>query len=94
MQLYRQLVEEPAYDKDAVWLWKGHCLQQLAYSAPNAQERRDYVDHAIECMAYSILKASYTSILKASYTSMLKASYTSMQERRDYVDHAIECTYA
>ena len=67
VQLYRQLVEEPAYDKDAVWLWKGHCLQQLAYSAPNAQERRDYVDHAIEC-------TSYTSMLKAAYTSMLKAS--------------------
>ena len=73
VQLYRQLVEEPAYDKDAVWLWKGHCLQQLAYTAPNAQERRDYVDHAIECTSYCMLNASYTSMLKAAYTSMLKA---------------------
>lgn len=49
VQLYRQLVDEPSYDKDAVWLWQGHCLHELAKTAPMPDERRDYVDHAIDC---------------------------------------------
>ena len=28
---------------------QGHCLHALALTAPKPDERRDYVDHAIEC---------------------------------------------